>query len=197
MIDIIWIIMILTSLVFSFVNGKTSELSSSLFEGAKTAVDLSISLLGGMCFWLGITELMKASGLSKKINRLLLPIINRLFPSFKNDSGINEKISLNITANLLGLGNAATAIGLDAVKEILKKEKDMNTPSKEMILFVAINTASLQILPTQMAMLRSSFSSESPFSILIPVWIVSCTAIFTVVLSCKLLEKRDTFGKNN
>lgn len=187
MIDFIWMTMILSALVFSISNGNVSEVSSALFEGATSAVSLSISLLGSMAFWLGISEIMVDSGLSDKITKLLVPIIDKLFPKFKNEHEIKSKISLNITVNLLGLGNAATPLGIEALNEIEKLEGKRNSPSKEAILFVVINTASLQLLPTQMASLRASFGSQSAFSILIPVWVVSIIAMTVVVVMCKIL----------
>lgn len=191
MLDFIWLSIILISLVFAVANGTVSEVSTALFEGSKTAVNLSISLLGSMAFWLGITEIMVDSGLSKKITKLLIPIIDKLFPRFKNNSKIKEKISLNITANLLGLGNAATPIGLQALNSINSLDKSRDAPSKEAILFVVINTASLQILPTQMASLRASFGSEKAFSILIPVWLVSACSMAVVITLCKILGRRN------
>lgn len=182
--------MILVSIVFSVANGNIAELSSSLFSGAETAVTLSISLLGGMCFWLGISELVTKSGINKIVNRLLMPAVNFLFPKFKENEKIKEKICLNITANLLGLGNAATPLGIEAVSEMAKHEKNSDKPSKEIILFVIINTASLQLLPTNMANLRSSYGSNEPFSILVPVWIVSLSVMLSVIIFAKILEKR-------
>ena len=191
MIDLIWVFMIITSVVFAVVNENVQELSASLFEGARNAVNLSIALLGAMSFWLGITEIVIKSGLNKKINKVLMPFVNFLFPSFKNNTSLKEKICLNFTANLLGIGNASTPLGLSAIDEMSKFEKTDEKPSKEIILFVLINTASMQILPTQMANLRSNYGSKEPFGILVFVWIVSFTVMFSVIIIAKILEKKN------
>ncbi len=183
--------MILISLVFSISSGSLSEVSEAVFSGAERAVTLTISLLGSMAFWLGITEVAEKAGLTQKLNKVIFPMINFLFPSFKDKNEIKEKISLNITANLLGLGNAATPLGISAIDSMSKIEKNRDYPSKEIIMFVVMNTASLQLLPTNMAALRSSFGSEEPFKILIPVWIVSLSVMTMLIILCKCMGRRN------
>lgn len=179
---------IVSSVLYSILTGTTSETSAQLLEGGTTAVTITIALVGSMAFWLGITELAVKSGITQKLLRLLKPIIIFLFPEHKNDKFILEKISLNITANLLGLGNAATPLAIDAMTQMQKLNKDKEKPTKSMILFVLINTASLQILPTQIATLRINYGSVEPFSVIIPIWIVSLISLVFVILVCKLVQ---------
>lgn len=189
MLDLIWIIMIVSALFFSIVNGTVSEVSAALLSGSKSAVSIVITLVGTMAFWLGITEIAVECGLTVKLKKLLMPIINLLFPDYKHNEDIKEKISLNFAANLLGLGNAATPLGLAAMDAMEKADGKRSSPSKGMVLFVVINTTSLQLLPTQMAALRSTYGSLSPFGILTPILITSLgTMVFAIIL-CKLMER--------
>ncbi|MFI3324628.1 MAG: nucleoside recognition domain-containing protein [Clostridia bacterium] len=189
MLDFIWMAMIVSSVLYSILTGSVSQTSQELLQGGTTAVTITIGLVGAMAFWLGITELAVKCGITKKISTFLKPIIVFLFPEHKNNTLISEKITLNITANLLGLGNAATPLALDAMKEMQILNKNKDTPTKSMILFVLINTASLQILPTQIATLRLNYGSEEPFSVLIPIWLVSlCTLVFVIIV-CKFIQR--------
>ncbi len=190
MLDFIWMFLIFASILFSLFTGNIGSTANALFEGSSTAINVTLSLLGGMAFWVGITELAIKSGLTKKAEKLLRPIINLLFKQYKGNNEIIEKISLNMTANLLGLGNAATPLGLDAVKSMDKLNKNTDKPSHGIILFVAINTASLQLIPTQMAILRSSYNSIAPFSILPQVWLVSFLTFASIIILCNLCKKR-------
>lgn len=189
MIDFIWTAMIVASVLYSVLTGTISETSTELLQGGTTAVTISIALVGSMAFWLGITELAVKSGLTQKLLYILKPIIIFLFPEHKNDKLILEKISLNITANLLGLGNAATPLAIDAVKHMQKLNKDKSKPTNSMMLFVLINTASLQILPTQIATLRLNYGSCQPFAVIIPIWIVSLATLLFVILVAKLIQR--------
>lgn len=190
MIDTIWCFMIITSLVFSLATGTVSDVSAAVFTGAKTAVTLTLTFVGTMAFWLGITEIAEQSGLTKKLQKLLFPLINFLFPEYRNCPEVKEKISLNFTANLLGLGNAATPLGLAAM-DAMEQANGKKVLTKGMILFVVINTASLQLLPTQMAALRSAYGSAAPFSILPQVWVTSLSVMIVCVMLCKMMEKKE------
>lgn len=190
MLDVIWLIMIVSSLVFALFQGSVSQVSEAVFSGTKAAVSLSLTLAGTMAFWLGITEIAQCSGLTRKIQRLMLPLINFLFPEFKEEEELREKIALNFTANLLGLGNAATPLGLAAMDEMEKRQGKRDIPSRAMIMFVVINTASLQLLPTQMAGLRSAYGSTEPFAILPQVWLCSLAVMATVIILCKCFGGR-------
>lgn len=188
MIDIIWSGMIIIAIVFSLANGTVNETLNAVISGAESAVSLTINLVGTMAFWMGIIKIAEKSGITNFINSILKPIIIKLFPDYKDKSKskIVEKISMTITANLLGLGNAATPLAISAINSM---EDDGDKPSKNIILFVILNTASLQIIPTNIASIRSAFGSTAPFSIMPYVWICSLTSLVVTVLLCKIIEK--------
>ena len=189
MVSYSWCGMRALGVVCAAVNGRLSELSSAVMDGAGDAVELSIFLLGSMCAWLGFLKIAERAGLTNLLARGFSPIIDRLFPDYRDDDGIKGKICMNVSANLLGLGNAATPLGLSAMKAMAEKSPG-ETPSRGMILFVVINTASLQLLPVNMAALRASCGSAAPFGVLPEIWLTSLGALITAVTACKLLERR-------
>ncbi|MDE6838315.1 MAG: spore maturation protein A, partial [Acutalibacter sp.] len=142
MINVIWFGMIALSVLCAGVNGRLSQLSSGVMEGAGDAVELSLSLLGSMCAWLGFLRIAEDSGLTQLLAKGFSPIIDRLFPDYKDAPELKGKICMNLSANLLGLGNAATPLGLSAMKAMAERAPG-SLPTRGMILFVAINTASL------------------------------------------------------
>lgn len=189
MINYIWFGMIALSVVCAAVNGRLPELSGAVMDGALSAVELSITLLGSMCAWLGFLKIAERGGLTQLLARGFSPIIDRLFPDYRDDEELKGKICMNLSANLLGLGNAATPLGLSAMKAMAEKSPD-KMPSRGMILFVVINTASLQLLPVNMAAMRASCGSAAPFGVLPEIWLTSLGALITAVTVCKLLERR-------
>lgn len=188
MLNKIWFAMILASILCAGVTGRLPQLSSAVMDGAKDAVELSIFLLGSMCAWLGFLRIAEESGLSGLLAKLLSPMIDRLFPEYRNDEEIKGKICMNLSANILGLGNAATPLGLAAMTAMAKRCEG-DAPTRGMILFVVFNTASVQLLPVNMAAMRASCGSLAPFSILPQVWLTSFGALFVSVVFCKLMER--------
>lgn len=189
MINYIWFAMIALSVVCAAVNGRLPELSNAVMDGAAGAVELSISLLGSMCAWLGFLKIAERGGLTQLLARGFSPVIDRLFPDYRGDGELKGRICMNLSANLLGLGNAATPLGLSAIKAMAAKAPG-GTPTRGMILFVVINTASLQLLPVNMAAMRASCGSAAPFGVLPEIWAASLGALVTAVTACKLLERR-------
>ena len=189
MINSIWFGMIALSVVCAAVNGRLGELSSAVMEGASDAVELSIFLLGSLCAWLGFLRIAEESGLTQLLAKGFSPIIDRLFPDYKDDPELKGKICMNLSANLLGLGNAATPLGLSAMKAMAERSPDA-LPTRGMILFVVINTASLQILPINMAAMRASCGSAAPFGILPDIWVTSLASLGAAVAFCKIAEAR-------
>ena len=173
----IWAGMILISFVFSLFTGNISNLSEALTLGANQAVELILSIVGVMCFWSGMMEISNRSGLSERLSRLMSPVLSCLFRDVPKESDAMKYISLNISANILGLGNAATPFGLKAMKELHRLSGAGDTASDSMVLFVVLNTASLQLIPTTLGAYRASFGSKSPFDILLPVWVTSVSAL--------------------
>jgi len=130
------------------------------------------------------------TSLIDKLTHLLKPIISFIFPEIKNDEKISKEISMNMTANILGLGNAATPLGLKAMDSMQKINKDKTTLSNSMAMFILVNTASLQIIPTTVIAIRSSLNSENPTKIIFAVWVATITAFATAIIAGKLLMKR-------
>ena len=194
MLNSIWFGMIALSVVCALMTGRLGELSSAVMDGAQTAVELSIFLLGSMCAWLGFLKIAEESGLSRLLAQALSPIIGRLFPEYREDEEIQGKISMNLSANLLGLGNAATPLGLAAMKSMAEKNTT-DSPTTVMILFVVMNTASLQLIPVNMAAMRANYGSVAPFSILPQVWITSAASLAVCMVACKLLERSPLWNK--
>lgn len=195
MLNSIWFYMIALSVAAALATGRLGDLSSALMDGAQTAVELSLFLLGSMCAWLGFLKIAEESGLSQLLARALAPVIGRLFPEYRRDEDIQGKISMNLSANLLGLGNAATPLGLAAMEAMAQKNPSQEAPTRGMVLFVVMNTASLQLIPLNMAAMRQSCGSGAPFSILPQVWITSAAALLAGVLCCKLLERRTPWSR--
>ncbi|WP_099204027.1 nucleoside recognition domain-containing protein [Scatolibacter rhodanostii] len=188
MLNYVWFFMILASVFYAVFSGNIEALSVAVMDGASKAVELSIFLLGSMCAWLGFLKIAEKSGLTLLIAKVLSPIINRLFPEYRDNYEIKGKICMNLSANLLGIGNAATPLGLAAMTA-MQAENRTNRPTKGMMLFVIINTASLQILPINMAAIRSSAGSAAPFSVLPHIWITSLSALLICITAAKMCER--------
>lgn len=193
MLNYIWFGMIVLSVVCAGANGRLGELSAAVLDGSGQAVELSIALLGSMCAWLGFLAIAEKSGLTGLLAEAFSPLIDRLFPEYREEREIKGKMCMNISANFLGLGNAATPLGLAAISAMAEKNRG-DTPTRGMILFVVLNTASIQLLPVNMAAMRASCGSEAPFSILPEIWMTSFAALFACVLFCKLAERAGKLG---
>ena len=173
-----WILCILIciSILFAVLLGRGADISAAIPAGAQTAVTLSVSMAGAVCLWTGVGHLMEKAGLTRKLSALLSPLMGRVFPSAKKDPALAGALSANICANLLGLGNAATPMGIRAVKR-LKRKDDPAIATDEMCRLVVLNTASIQLIPSTVAAIRSGLGCPAPFDILPAVWITSiCSA---------------------
>ncbi len=181
--------MMIAAFLFGALTGRMEAVSQSVLDGARASIELSVSLLGMMCFWSGMLEVAKRASLTKKLARLILPLTKFLFPGLKPNSPAMEAISLNMTANFLGLSNAATPLGLAAMQELQKINPKKHIASDAMCMFVVINTASLTLVPTTVIAMRAAAGSEDAFCILVPVWICSVLALCVGVASAKLLAR--------
>ena len=189
MLNIVWPFFIIISFSFAILSGNFENLNSSIFEGANDAVTLSINLLGSLCLWSGIMQIASDSSLGKKLSKLLSPILNFLFPSLITNNKIKKEISMNIIANILGLGNAATPLGLKAMESMQKENPKKDTLSNPMMMFIVINTASIQLIPTTVIAIRNSLNSQNPTSIIFPTWIATILAAISGIFVTKLLIK--------
>ena len=192
MLNIIWPIFIIISYVYAIFSGNIENINNSIFESATSAVDLSITFFGTITLWCGIMQIAKDSSLSQKFTKLLNPFIKFLFPDVSKNSKAHEEISLNIVANILGLGNASTPLGLKAMETLQEENHKKDTLSNSMAMLVLINTASIQLIPSTVIAIRTSLGSSNPTSIIFPVWIATFSAAFIAILVAKILIK---FGK--
>lgn len=190
MLNKIWPIFIIISFVYAFLSGNINKVNSGIFESTKSAVELSLTFLGTMCLWNGIMKIAYNSKLINKIVKCLNPIIKRLFPEIKKNEKIKKEISMNMIANILGLGNAATPLGITAMKSMQEINQNKNTLSNSMMMFIVINTASLQIIPTTVIAIRTSLNSNNPTSIVVPVWGATICSIITGIIITKILIKK-------
>ena len=190
MLNILWPIFIILSFIYALVTGKVNEVNNGIFTSLTDAVELSITFLGTISLWNGIMEIAKRTSLIEKLTKFLRPLICFLFPELKNNETAKQEISMNMIANILGLGNAATPLGLKAMKTMQKENKRKDTLSNSMMMFIVINTASIQLIPTNVIAIRTSLNSANPTSIIIPVWIATIIAGIVGVVGTKLLIKR-------
>lgn len=190
MLNVIWPVFIIISFVYAILVGNVEEVNKSIFDSAGSAVELSITFLGTMCLWNGIMKIVQETSLMSKLTKLLNPIMKFLFPELRKDSPAKSEISMNIIANILGLGNAATPLGIRAMNELQKENVKKDTLSNSMIMFIVLNTASLQLIPTTVIAIRTSLGSENPSSVIVPVWIVTILAAVTAVFVTKRLMKK-------
>ena len=189
MLNILWPIFIIISFAYAIFSGNVDKLNESIFSSTSESVNLCISLLGNICLWNGIMQIANKTSIIDRLTNLLKPAMNFLFPELKQEKEIQKEISLNVIANILGLGNAATPLGLKAMKSMQKKNPKKDTLTNSMITFIVLNTASLQIIPTTVIAIRSSMNSKNPTSIVFPVWIATICAAIAGITATKLFIK--------
>ena len=189
MLNIIWPLFIVISFIYAFFSGNIEQVSNGIFESLTDVVNLSLTFLGTMCLWNGIMEIAKKTTLIKKLTSLLKPLIKFLFPELTKNEKAKEEISMNIIANVLGLGNAATPLGLKAMKTMQKENKDKTTLSNSMAMFILINTASIQLIPTNVIAIINSLNSTAPTQIIFPVWIATIVAAISSIMAAKVFIK--------
>lgn len=169
----IWSGIVLISIVFSWLTGNGPALSAAVMEGAQAGVTLAVSMAGSICLWSGVGNLMEKIGITDSLSRILRPMLLRLFPGTKKDPQLARDLSANICANFLGLGNAATPMGISAAKRMAKGK----TATDDLCRLIVLNSASIQLIPANVAALRTSLGCSTPFDILPAVWITSlCSA---------------------
>lgn len=180
--------LILISVICGIVFGKGAELSQGIITGAEDSIELLLTMAGMLMLWSGIMEIASQGGITKVIGKILAPVLKKLFKNVPKNSKALNYISMNVSANLLGLGNAATPFGLSAMGELNKLGNNSHTATDDMVTFVVMNTASIQLIPTMVGSLRQSYGSTSPFSILPCVWISSACALGVGLILAKLIR---------
>ena len=186
MLNVIWPIFIIISVIYAFLCGNIENVSNWIFSSLNDVIDLSLTLLGTMCLWNGIMEIARNTSFVDRLCKMLNPLIKILFPRLENEKAKRE-ISMNIVANFLGLGNAATPLGLKAMKTLQEDNKIKDTLNNYMVMFIVLNTASLQLIPTNVIAIRNSLGSNSPSGIIFPVWIATIIAAIVGITATKIL----------
>ena len=183
----IWTGMVALSVLCAAVNGRMEAVTAAALEGAGAAVELCLGMLGGMCLWMGVMELMQRSGLAAGLARLFRPLLQRLLPRAARDEETLGALSANVSANLLGLGNAATPLGIRAAQRIARGCGGV--ADDELCRLVVLNTASIQLLPTTVASVRAVCGSDAPLEILPAVWLTSVLSVTAGLLAARLLQR--------
>ena len=184
----VWIIMVILSIFCSILTGRTAQTGSAALIGAQNGVTLALSLCGSLCLWSGFAKLTEKSGLARRFSALLRPLLSRLFPEASRDPSALQDLCGNLTANFLGLGNAATPMGISAVRRMhaLSGKPDA---SDEMCRLIVLNTASIQLIPSTVGAVRASLGSARPFDILPAVWTASLLSVLAGLAAAKLLAR--------
>lgn len=183
----IWTGMVVLSLVFGLFTGNLDAVADAAMDGAASAVELSVSMAGILCLWSGVMEIMNVCGLSAGLARAFRPILRRLMPQASRDEKTLAALSANVSANLLGLGNAATPLGIRAAQRMATGCG--GTASDELCRLVVLNTASIQLLPTTVAAVRSAQGCATPLDILPAVWLSSVLSVTAGLLAARLLQR--------
>ena len=195
----IWGAMVVFSFIAAVFSGNMQTLSDSIVTSGQDAINLILKLTGMMCLWGGIMKIAEKSELTLVISKMLSPLFSVLYRNVDRKSKTAEAMSMNITANLLGLGNAATPLGLEAMKRLQSINGDRDRASDEMVVFVLMNTAAMRIIPTTVATLRGQYGSAEPMSILLPTLLTTASALAVGLSVAKIgcLLKRRAGEKND
>lgn len=191
-INTIWLMMVLISVIAASYTGKMAPLTNAVFESAKAAVTLAIGLIGAMALWLGIMKVMEEAGALKAIAKIVRPVMTRLFPDVPHDHPAMSAMVMNIAANMLGLGNAATPMGIKAMTELDKLNREKGNATNAMCLFLAINTSSVTLLPLGVITVRASAGASEPASILIPSIFATVLSTTAAIVASKLLQSKNS-----
>ena len=187
MLNILWPFFVIISIIYATFSGNLDKLNKSIFDSTESAVSLTLTLIGMTCLWSGIMEIASNTNILNYLTKALNPIVRKIFPDIKLSNKSYDNIILNIVANILGLGNAATPLGLKAMNELQNENKDKETLSDNMMMLIVLNTASLQIIPTTVISIRSSLGSNNPTQIIFPVWLSTICAAIVGIICCKII----------
>ena len=185
--SLIWTAMVGAAILCGLATGNGPAVAKGALDGAAAGVELCLSMMGVLCLWMGVMEVMERSGIARGLSRLLRPAIGWLYPGFAGDKKVMDAVSANLSANLLGLGNAATPLGLEASR--LMAERTPGVASDGLCMLVVMNTASLQLIPTTVASLRAAAGSGNPFDILPAVWLASAVSVTVGITAAKLFAR--------
>ena len=189
MLNKIWPAFLIVSFIYAIFSGRLVDVNNSIFTSTSNAIELCLTLIGTMCLWCGIIKIAMETKLVDKLIKILKPILKKLFPEISEEDDVHKEISMNIIANLLGLGNAATPLGLKAMKSLQKTNNNKEELSNSMAILIVLNTASIQLIPTTVIAIRTTLGAENPTEMLIPIWIATIAAAMSAIISAKLFIK--------
>lgn len=194
MINVIWFLLLAIGIVVGVANGRTQEVTEAAIDSAETAVELAIGLIGIMALWLGIMKIAEEGGLVRLLAKAVKPVMVRLFPDVPAEHPAMGSMLMNIAANILGLGNAATPLGLKAMIELQKINPHKETASNAMCTFLALNTSSLTLIPATIIGLRAAADSQNPTEVIGPIIVATKVSTIAAIIAVKLLEKLPVFS---
>lgn len=189
MMNFIWVGMVAVALIAGVFTGSIADVQEALFSFAGTAVDIVFGLIGVMVFWMGLMKVAEEAGLTEKLGRAIRPIMKRLFPDVPEDHPAMSSMVMNIAANMLGLGNAATPFGIKAMKDLQKLNKTKDVATDAMVMFLALNTSSVTLIPATILALRSSAGSDAPTEVVGPIILATIISTITAIVATKVLGK--------
>lgn len=186
MLNYIWSGMLITGFIIAVINGRVSEVTKAAVDSAGKAIELSIALLGILCLWTGLMSIAEKSGLIRYITKLFKPLMKLLFPGIPQNHPAAGAVIMNLSANFLGLGNAATPLGLKAMGELQKLNPEKSSATDSMCMFLVLNTAAVQLIPTTVIAIRAEAGSANPAEIITAVWITSICATIAGIIFVRL-----------
>lgn len=189
MINYIWFVLIFFGALVCLITGNGDAVSQTVVNSAESTVKLMISLVGIMCFWCGVMKVAEKSGLTEKLAKIMRPVLKRLFKSAAKDEKALGAIIMNLTANMLGLSNAATPFGIKAMEEMNRLNPEKGRASNDMALFLVMNAACIQLVPSTIISIRAACKSQNPGVIILPAIISTATACIVGVICCKILQR--------
>ncbi len=197
MLNFIWVAMILISIIVGFFTGNLNAVTDAAIQNGTLAVEIAIGLIGIMAFWLGVMKIAEHGGIIKLLSKMIKPLSRLLFPNIPSDHPAIGTMLMNVVANWLGLGNAATPLGLKAMEELQKINPEKDTASNAQIIFLAINTASITFIPITVIGVRTKFASMNPFEIISTSIFASTCACITAITVAKIMQRLPWFRKTD
>ena len=191
MLNYIWFFLIIIGFVVSFFTGTTDAVSNSIMDSSKDAINLCIGIAGAMCFWSGIMRIAQKAGITDAIGKFAEPVVRKLFPEIKDNKKASGAVVMNLTANFLGMGNAATPFGLKAMKELDELNGKSKRASNTMCMLIVLNTSMIQLLPSTLLALRSASGSANPQEVMGPIWIASLATTIAGIAFAKFFQKTE------
>ena len=188
MLNYIWVGMLIIGIVVGVINGRIDEVTKAIDNSSQNAIELSIGLLGVMCLWTGLMGIAEKSGIIKTIAKILRPLIKFLFPEIPKNHSAAGAIVMNLVANFFGLGNAATPLGIKAMKELQKLNKNKDTSTNAMSTFLVLNTCCIQFIPTTIIAVRASAGSKNPTEIIGTIWVATICATIVGIIAVKFFS---------